>query len=507
MRQVKSMSEPASPDSMGLAGGASATFSVDYEMLLQAEIARLTRERGDAGTGGQSIRLEAMALVADAMGEEIRRLRVVEQQQLQVISIIRASSSWKLTAPLRAISDAWHSMRRRRDHGLSETSEVPTPVERQRSRDMLVIADMPPLYDHQSGGLRLFTLLELFREAGWSLSFGCYFERSELPDQLISADGKARYEGALHALGIDRILYGEAEIAAYLDEPGTNIDWAFISYPSVAGRYMPLVRARFPNVRIAFDMVDFHSLRIERQAELTSDPVRFAEAGRVRDQEIGLARAADVTIAVTQLEKEAVLSLVPSAVVEVLPCIFDVPAHAPPDLAQRRGLFFIGNFLHAPNGDSIHWFVERIWPLIRAQEPAIDLSIAGSSMTDDIVALGNHPGIKVLGHIPEVPPLLDRHRVFVAPLRFGAGMKGKVGQSLANGLPVVATTIGAEGMGLVHGQHILIADEEHAFANDVVRLLRDDDLWRHLSVQGRRHIGRTLSRSAIRDTIGDIFSP
>lgn len=370
---------------------------------------------------------------------------------------------------------------------------------------MFVIADMPPLYDQQSGALRLFTLLELLREAGWNLAFGSYLDHSELPDALTSVDGKARYEGALHALGIRRILYGEAEIDAYLHEPDTKVDWAFISYPSVASRFMPLVRARFPDALVAFDMVDFHSLRIERQAELTSDATRFAEAHRTRDQEIGLALAADVTIAVTLQEKEAVLALAPTAIVQVLPCIFDVSTRPLPDLDQRRGIFFIGNFLHSPNGDSIHWFVERIWPLIRAQQPDVALCIAGSGMTADILALGERPGIQALGYIPEVQPLLDRHRVFVAPLRFGAGMKGKVGQSLANGLPVVATHIGAEGMGLLHDQHILIADAESAFADEVLRLLHDDDLWYRLSTQGQQHIGQTLSRSAVRIQITDIF--
>lgn len=370
---------------------------------------------------------------------------------------------------------------------------------------MFVIADMPPLFDQQSGALRLFTLLELLQEAGWSLAFGSYLDRPDLPDALTSDQGKARYEGALHTLGISRILYGEAEIDAYLGEVETKVEWAFMSYPSVASRFMPLVRTRFPNAKIAFDMVDFHSLRIERQAELTSDAARFAEARRTRDQEIGLALAADVTIAVTLQEKEAVLVLAPSAIVKVLPCIFDVSTRPAPDLDRRRGIFFIGNFLHSPNGDSIHWFVERIWPLIRAQEPDVELCIAGSGMTEDIAALGERPGIQAVGYIPEVPPLLDRHRVFVAPLRYGAGMKGKVGQSMANGLPVVATRIGAEGMDLVHGEHILIADEEAAFAAEVLRLLRDDDLWRRLSRQGQQHIGRTLSRSAVREYIEDIF--
>jgi glycosyltransferase involved in cell wall biosynthesis len=233
--------------------------------------------------------------------------------------------------------------------------------------------------------------------------------------------------------------------------------------------------------------------------------MKLAEAKRMRDEELGLALAADVTVAVSDDDRNTLLALAPLAVVKVVPCIFDVPSTPPPSLCNRAGLFFIGGFWHTPNGDGIKWFVERILPLIQAEIPDVVLRIAGSNMGDDILALGVLPGVEVLGFVPEVEPLLDQHRVFIAPLRFGAGMKGKVAQSLANGLPVVATKIGAEGMTLVPGTHILVADEETRFADEVVRLLRDDDLWQRLSKQGRSHIESTLSRKIVSEQLGALL--
>ena len=210
-------------------------------------------------------------------------------------------------------------------------------------------------------------------------------------------------------------------------------------------------------------------------------------------------------MAVTLEEKGALLDLVPDAVVEVVPNVFDVPGHAVPGPEQRSGLLFVGGFWHTPNGDAAIWFVEQVWPIVRREAPDQRLSIVGSNPTDEVLALNASPGVDVLGYVPDLAPLFDRHRLSIAPLRFGAGMKGKVGQSLIHGLPVVATTIGAEGMGLQHAEHILVADEEEAFAAHVLRLLRDDELWRRLSASGRALIASTLSRDVVRHRLEAIL--
>jgi glycosyltransferase involved in cell wall biosynthesis len=225
----------------------------------------------------------------------------------------------------------------------------------------------------------------------------------------------------------------------------------------------------------------------------------------MREEEIGLARAADVTLAITPEEKASILAAAPQAVVKVLPNVFDLPPRTHPPLADRHGLFFIGGFWHRPNSDGIRWFVDAILPLIRAELPEVGLTIAGSNMDDAILALGARPGVTVAGFVPELQPVFDRHRVFVAPLRFGAGMKGKVAQSLLHGLPAVATGIGAEGMGLVHGTHILVAEEAADFAQEVVSLLRDDALWERLAARGRQHIETTLSREAVKPQLEAVF--
>lgn len=494
------------------------------------------------------VELDVMRKYADLLRLEADQLRNLDNQHRVLTSAIYAASSWRVSAPLRLVAtilrtlcgktvgvslalpypppettfvttipnrvfkdikptvlDKFDSGGSKKQSSISEKSRKIAANRRGRG-DLLVAADMPPLFDQQAGGLRLYTILNMLAEAGWTLTFASLTARANLPDFFQSDEGILRYEEPLRRMGIQQILYGLVEIDTYLQGPSAQVDWAFLSFPNVASTIMPLVRVRFPQALVAFDMVDFHSIRMAREAELQDDLEKLIEAKRMQSEEVGLALAADVTITVTAEEREALLALAPQAVVKVLPCIFDTVTTPEPILEHRAGLFFIGGFWHAPNADGIKWFVDQVWPLIRMQIPNVTLRIAGSSMGDDILALGILPGIEVLGYVPEIEPLLRQHRISIAPLRFGAGMKGKVAQSLANGLPVVSTTIGAEGMGLIPGIHILVADDKNTFAEEVVRLLQDDHLWQKLSMQGRDHIDRTLSSRVVRDQLDALFN-
>jgi glycosyltransferase involved in cell wall biosynthesis len=357
---------------------------------------------------------------------------------------------------------------------------------------------MLPLFDQSSGGLRLKTLMGMMGDAGRSMVFGSMADLDHQPGVLASPEGRDHYEAVLRKTGVTHFLYGLDEIGRFLAAIGRGLDLAFLSFPSVAAELLPLVRSHCPIARVAYDMVDFHGLRMAREAALRDDPELRKEAERQRAVEISCARGADVTISVTKEESEALLEMAPDAVVEVIPNVFAIPQEKPPGPVGREGLFFVGGFWHAPNGDAMHWFVDRIWPLIRREAPNFVLRIAGANADDEVLALAGYPGVEVLGFVPDLVPLFDQHRVFVAPLRYGAGMKGKVGQSLVHGLPVVSTSIGAEGMGLQDGVHLLVADQEEEFAAAVLRLVGDDALWSRLARQGREHIEHTLSVDAVR---------
>lgn len=166
---------------------------------------------------------------------------------------------------------------------------------------------------------------------------------------------------------------------------------------------------------------------------------------------------------------------------------------------------FLGGFNHPPNVDSVVYFAEEIFPLITSKLPDICLYIVGSNPPREVLSLQSS-NIKVTGLVPELTPYFESSRVFVAPLRYGAGVKGKIVQSMAHGLPVVTTSIGAEGMGLIDGENALIADTPQEFAAQVIRLYNDEELWYRLSANSIKHVEKNYSYEVAKNTIRRIIS-
>lgn len=369
---------------------------------------------------------------------------------------------------------------------------------------MIIVADLLPLFDRSSGGLRLKTIIDMMGEAGWTMVFGSHAGLDSQPGILNSQTGRSRYEEALRRSGVTRVLYGAGEIEKHIGAAGPKITLAFLSTPYVAKCFIHIFRSLCPGTRVIYDMVDFHSVRIAREAATTNNPNLDNLSEKYRVLETECAAAADITLAVTEEEKTYLQGLVPGAVVRVLPNVFEVPSQGPGPI-DRTGLLFVGNFWHRPNSDAARWFVSTILPGLRREIPDIVFRIAGANPGSEVLELALEPGVEVLGFVEDLAPLFKSHRLFVAPLRYGAGMKGKVGQSLIHGLPVVSTPVGAEGMGLIDGVHLLTAGDAQSFTAQVIRLLRDDELWESLSTAGREHIRARYSIEAVRDKLGAVL--
>jgi glycosyltransferase involved in cell wall biosynthesis len=184
-----------------------------------------------------------------------------------------------------------------------------------------------------------------------------------------------------------------------------------------------------------------------------------------------------------------------------------------PPFGARRDLLFIGGFRHAPNEDAVRFFVDDVLPLVRRELPDVKFLIVGSHAPAAIHRLESEH-VRVLGFVKDVVPVFDACRMTVAPIRFGAGVKGKVTQSLAWGVPAVITPVAAEGLRLVDRVHLMIAAEPEEFARRVIELYRDETTWNRLSDAGRRHVDAHLSHNAVRasieallEQVGPAFSP
>ncbi|MBV8727756.1 MAG: glycosyltransferase, partial [Candidatus Eremiobacteraeota bacterium] len=163
-----------------------------------------------------------------------------------------------------------------------------------------------------------------------------------------------------------------------------------------------------------------------------------------------------------------------------VPNLHEIESREQRSFEQTEGLLFIGSYKHTPNVDAVRWLCEEIMPLVWAKLPNVIVTLLGSDPPTKVQMLRSQL-VHVPGFVADVRPYFLRGRVFVAPLRFGAGLKGKIGHSLSYGLPVVTTPVGAEGFGLRHGYDCWLAEEHRSFAEGIVSVYTDSALWRRLS--------------------------
>jgi glycosyltransferase involved in cell wall biosynthesis len=166
-------------------------------------------------------------------------------------------------------------------------------------------------------------------------------------------------------------------------------------------------------------------------------------------------------------------------------------------LDDRRDVLFVGNFAHPPNVDAIVWFVKGILPLVIEQRPGVRLRVVGGGAPPKVHELAS-ASVEILGWVPDLEPVYARTRVTVAPLRYGAGVKGKIGESLSHGVPVVTTHVGAEGMGLVDDNTARVVDTEAGFAEAIVGLLTNDEQWSRISAAGLACVEERFGAEATR---------
>jgi O-antigen biosynthesis protein len=372
------------------------------------------------------------------------------------------------------------------------------PVRRHRhhfqSSSALVIDALTPTPDQDSGSLRMEAMLDILTEFGYRTTF-IPFDLNWLPG----------YSDRLQASGIEVVTAPWIEdIEDWLKQHGHSIDLVLVSRHYVLRPLLKLIRHYCPGARLVFDTVDLHHLREQREAEFSGLADIQRQARITRRRELALVEAADATLVVSPVERELLAQTVPTAQVAVVSNIH-VPATVIAPWDERKDLMFVGGFQHKPNVDAIKWLIEDIFPEIRAHLPEVRLHLIGSRMPGWMQSI-DQPGIRMHGHVADITPFLNGCRVSLAPLRFGAGVKGKVNQAMAHGLPVVATTCAAEGLHVEPDKDILIADQADAFAGQVQRLYQDPVLWQQLSTAGVQNVQTHFSRQAAAQALSAVLA-
>ena len=363
---------------------------------------------------------------------------------------------------------------------------------RRGSRGTIVIVDhMVPRWREDAGSLRMYRLLLALIDLGYEVIF--------VPE---NKDPFQPYTGELQSSGV-LVWYGHSDLWSYLREIEPVITMVLLSRASIASLFIRNFREVLPNVAVAYDTVDLHFLREQRRADLGDAGGKPKGAIATRELELALVRSADSTVVVSEYEQKVLAELVPDAAIFVLPTAHD---SVEPGIStvRRTDISFIGSFQHDPNADAARWLVNDIFPRIRARVPHAQLTIVGRNPPADLVA-ASPAGVHFLGWVEDLGPIHDRSIVSVAPLRYGAGVKGKVGEAWAHGVPVVMTSLAAEGMQVEPGKTALVADGAESFAEAVVQLHNDQRLWHSLAGAARLHVDKTFGKERFRALLTEII--
>jgi GT2 family glycosyltransferase/glycosyltransferase involved in cell wall biosynthesis len=361
-------------------------------------------------------------------------------------------------------------------------------------KNILVIDHHLPMPDRDSGSLRMFQILKLLRELGHRVTF--------IPDNLANTPP---YTGELQKRGIEVVYHPYVKkVRDYLIAHDPSFDVVVLSRCDFARKHMTDVRLHAPHSRIIFDTVDLHYLREDREAQLTRDPEVRRKARERQQLEHELIEQADETWVVSPVEQQLLQEKWPGKSVQLVSNIVEVPGSKTP-FALRRDYLFIGGFQHRPNIDAVLFFVQKIYPLVSEHLRDAKFYIIGDKAPPEIVALATDR-IVVAGLQKDVRPFFDSVKLSVAPLRFGAGVKGKINQSMAFGVPVVATSLAVEGMDLTDHEDVLVADEPEDFARSLIELYESEELWKTLSQNSIKETRASYSTDTASKTLEFLFS-
>jgi GT2 family glycosyltransferase len=381
----------------------------------------------------------------------------------------------------RRFYERWHEVLKR-DH-FRNGEEVFLARGRTRAlRTILIVDHYIPQPDRDAGSRTMWQFIRLFVRKGFSVKFW--------PENLYN---DPTYAPLLQQCGVE-VIYGTEYLQGFeqwMQQHAADIDAVLLSRPHIAINFIDAVR-KHSQAPLLYYGHDVHYLRIEDRLRLQPSDAALLrlECDRVRKIEHEVWRLVDAVYYPSESETRHVRSWLDQHAGQVRS--YTVPAyayesfpeHPEANLSERHDLIFVAGFGHPPNADAAEWFVREVLPLIRKQHPQVLLDLVGSNPTDAVRALQGD-GVTVTGYVTddELAARYRSARVVVAPLRYGAGMKGKVIEAMRFGVPCVTTSAGVQGLPQT-SEFLGATDDAAGFAASVLRLLDDDALWRRVSAAG-----------------------
>ena len=348
-----------------------------------------------------------------------------------------------------------------------------------------------PREDRDAGSYAAIQEIKLIQSLGYKVTF--------IPKNF---EDFGVYTQTLRNMGVEVIVAPfYRSIEDFIAQRGSEFDCAYITRYYVAQVSIPALREYAPDCKIIMNNADLHFLRELRSAG--DDPKKLERAAEVRELELEMMLESDVVISYNETEHAVIQSHTDNAVnVMKCPWVVQTP-NSFPRFNKTEGLAFLGGFKHPPNREGMEWFGAEVMPLI--ENNGIELSVYGAAMDHKFKESMREQGINAVGYIDHLEDLYTKHRIFIAPLLSGAGIKGKVINALSYGIPTILTPMAAEGIGLRHGHDCMIARTPREWAESINKLYHDATLWESISKASREYAEQQFSFSEGRRLMREIF--
>lgn len=370
--------------------------------------------------------------------------------------------------------------------------------ERSRGKKVILFVDhYVPTFDKDAGSKTTFQYIKMFIERGYVVKF--------LPDNFAKSEP---YTSILEQMGVE-VLYGNemrTNIFEWIENNQSNIDIAYLNRPHIATKYIDFIKEK-TNIKVIYYGHDLHFLRERREYELTGDVERKNASAYWKSMELDLMRKASISYYPSNVEVDYIHTFDKKINAKAITAyVFEKFGNIEYNPDIREGVLFVGGFSHPPNADALKYFLDNMWDEIYVQIKA-PFYIVGSNATDEIKALHNEAkGIIFKGFVSEeeLKELYEKVRLVVVPLRYGAGVKGKVIEALYYNDPVITTSVGAEGIDNSYNQ-MLVADEPGDFVEKCVNLYNDKEALKAMSKAADDYVRNKHSIEAVWEIIREDF--
>lgn len=367
---------------------------------------------------------------------------------------------------------------------------------------ILVTDNLVPQFDKDAGSRCTWFYLHMFKDLGLDVTL--------MPQSFVETEP---YATQLRRSGI-RVLGGDcyrAHWREWVRQEGPSFSLVYMQRPESTGFFMGDFEDCCTRARIFYFAHDLHFLRLKRQYEITKDPAVLKESEDSKAEELRIFERADVIHVVGSYEQALLSQMLPGKIVRNIPLYLyeNVPQPSAEEFARREGILFVGSFGHPPNNDAALWFGKEIFPRILQRHPHIVWHVVGTKPSDEVKGMAGD-NIVLHGYVSdeELANIYRSCRIVVVPLRYGAGVKGKIVEASYYQTPIVTTPIGAEGIPQDE-KNMLVCSNAEEFADAVSCLYDDVDELKRMADGGCRLVEKYYSKEAaeriLRQDMGDLL--